>query len=419
MKNNYNTLHTYILDNSMSEYHKETVNGLFRSILEPVIANQQFEACIVFRLLDVEEKLSSIKRLSFSKSKIFSFSDSLNKYGYGNSELKNIWNTTEFVIIVGERYSACLIWDYSLSDKINYTPVCYLHNSNIIAEIAKKIADNSTCDLKDTLLKIMPDRRQNKLLNQAVNSLASILNEKNEEVLFYEIEKEHYIKSDDVAQTAAIVADKARFIAHEIKNNLSVINLYSAIFKKRLDNITTDDETLSSIKRAITNIENASESISYHISDLRCLSSPFKIEFNLKNSIESIISQTLKKAELASVNIIVDELPDMIVNADRVKFECAFLNVIYNAIEACSGGGEINISLLKEDNKIKVFIKNNGEKIPDDIRLKIFEPDFTTKESGNGLGLAICKKQLNLTGGNINLVYSNDEETLFEIVLIV
>ena len=51
--------------------------------------------------------------------------------------------------------------------------------------------------------------------------------------------------------------------------------------------------------------------------------------------------------------------------ADRIKFECALLNVIYNAIEACKNGGKINIMCSKNDNEIKIFIKNNGEKIPE------------------------------------------------------
>ena len=419
MKNKFNTLHPYILDNSINEFHKETVNGLFRSILEPIIGNQKFESCIVFRLLDTEEKQSLIKRLTFSKAQIFSFSDKLKEFGFNNIEVDNIWNTTEFVIIIGLRYSACLLWDYSLSDKTNYTPVCYLHNSNLIGEIAKKIADNSLIDLKDVLLKIVPDRRENRLLNNAINSLASILNNKNEEVLFSELEKQQILKSDDMVETAAIVADKARFIAHEIKNNLSVINLYTKISQKRIENIQADEETFNSIERALINISKASESISAHINDLRCLSSPYKTEFNLKQSVDSIINQSYEKAYLSSVQICGNEVNDIVVNADRIKFECALLNVIYNAIEACSNGGKIDISSLKDNDKIKILIKNNGDKIPEEIKEKIFEPDFTTKKSGNGLGLAICRKQLNLTGGNINLVYSNDKETLFEIVLIV
>ena len=80
-------------------------------------------------------------------------------------------------------------------------------------------------------------------------------------------------------------------------------------------------------------------------------------------------------------------------------------------------GCELCVDCFVEPKEVKVFIKNNGEKIPQNIQNKIFQADFTTKEKGNGLGLAICKQQIQMLGGDINLVHSNDVETLFEIVL--
>lgn len=417
MKNKFNTLHQYILDNSINDYHRETVNGLFRSVLEPVISNQKFEAYIVFRLFDLNDKLSVIKRLSFSNIKMYSFTDKFD--GIENIEAENIWGKTEFVLVVGARYSACLIWDYDLSDKKDYTPVCYLYNSSILGDIAKKIADNSKIDLKETLLKFNTDRRENRLLNTSISAVASLLNGRNEEIIFSELEKEQLLNSDDKIQTATIVADKARFIAHEIKNNLSVINLYSKIVQKRFENINADLETSSSIENALKNIVNASENISAHINDLRCLSTPFMTEFNVKQSVLTVVEQSFQKAKEANVLINICEFQDKIIKSDRIKFECALMNVIYNAIEACNNGGKIEINCEYEKNNIKVGIKNNGAKIPDEIQDKIFEADFTTKEKGNGLGLAICKKELQIANGDINLIYSNDEETLFEITLIV
>ena len=95
----------------------------------------------------------------------------------------------------------------------------------------------------------------------------------------------------------------------------------------------------------------------------------------------------------------------------------ALTNLIFNAIEASKSNCVISIDCFDEMNQLKLFVKNNGEKIPQDIQNKIFQADFTTKEKGNGLGLAICKQQMQMLGGDINLVHSNDIETLFEIVL--
>ncbi|MCD7878807.1 MAG: hypothetical protein LUG16_02605, partial [Candidatus Gastranaerophilales bacterium] len=133
MKNKYNLLHKYIFDKTVKEYTKETVNGLFRSILEPVISNQKFESVILFRLLDSSEIGSTLKRLSFSGAQIYSFSDTLKEFGFDNSQKDDIWGQTQFLVLIGQRYSAALIWDYSLSDNQN-TDVCLLYNSHTIID---------------------------------------------------------------------------------------------------------------------------------------------------------------------------------------------------------------------------------------------------------------------------------------------
>ena len=417
-KNNYNTLYQYIYDNSFKEYRKETINGLFRAILEPVIENQKFEACILFRLNDLTDKETIIKRLSFSGASLYSYCSSLEKYGYCNIEKNNIWKNTEFVIVLGSRYSAAMLWDYSQAQTPETTPLCILYNSRTIQDIIKKIIDNSLIDKRDEYLKYMPDRRENTLLNKSIKSIVNILDLKNEEIIFSEIEKKQILKSDDTVETARIVAEKAKFIAHEIKNNLSIINLYSKISQKKTDNLTAIiEEEKKSIKESLNNINTASENISSLINDLRCLSTPYITEINIKSFIYSTVIQCDEKAKKAGVNISIDDFNDIIVRTDKTKLSCALINIIFNAIEACKAGDSVIISLLEEKNEVSIYIKNTGAKIPEEIQNKVFDIDFTTKEKGNGLGLAICRKQLELVNGNIKFIHSNEKETLFEIVL--
>ena len=417
MKSNYNTLHKYIVENSIKECCKETIDGLFRAILVPVIENQKFENCILFRLFDLEEKESIIKRLAFSGSSIYSYSEILDKFEYENIQKEDIWGSTEFVLILGDRYSSCLIWDYSLSDKTDCSPVCFLYNSKLITEIAKKIYDNSNIDIKDILFKFQADRRENRLLNRSINAIASMLDNKIEEIKFSEVEKKQILKNDDKLETASIVADKAKFIAHEIKNNLSIINLYTKITQKRLENVELKEDIINSVNNALNSIVTASENISSYINDLRCLSAPYITEFELRSVIMTIVMQCEEKARLKGIDIIVNKFDECIVNTDKTKFQCALLNLIFNAIEACNKGNSIAIDCFIENTVVKVFVKNNGAKIPKDIQNKIFEPDFTTKEKGSGIGLAVCRKQMELVNGSISLVHSNNVETLFEIAI--
>ncbi len=417
MKNKFNILRKYILDNSQKKYRKETVNGLFRSIIEPLLSNQKIEACILLRLNDIKEKESLLKRLSFINSNIYSYNDKLSIFNIENIQTYNIWDTTEFAVILGQRYSAALIWDYNLSEKPDYTDVCFLHNSKIISDIAKKIAENSNIDLKEFIQKYSPDRRENTVLNQSITAIANLLNEKTEEFIFNEQEKKNIISSDDTLKTAETVAQKAKFIAHEIKNNLSIVNLYSTITEKRIENVKAEEDVILSIQNAMKNIMSASENISYLIGDLRCLSAPYMTEFNVRNAVLNTVMMCELKAKNADVVISVNNFDDFVITTDKTKFQCALTNIIFNAIEACKPSCKIQIDCLKENESIKVFVKNNGEIIPKDIQKKIFDPDFTTKPKGSGLGLNICSKQLAMIGGKIELLSSTEFETVFMILL--
>ena len=417
MKNKFNTLHKYIFEHSTKEYRKETINGLFRMMLEPLISNQKVESCILMRINDIEEKSSSIKRLTFSKAKIYSYNDKLIDYGLEDSMIQDIWGNTEFLIILAQRYSVALLWDYSLADTKGVSPTCVLYNSKIVSDISKKILENSCFDFKELLIKYAPDRRENLILNQSINSIISLLNDKNEEILFAEQEKKHLVSSDDTLKTAEVIADKAKFIAHEIKNNLSIINLYSKIAEKRFNSLETPEEVKQSVNNSLNNIATASENVSSLISDLRCLSAPYKTELSIKNIVLNTVLMCEEKANKAGVNIAVAEFEDCIVTTDKTKLQCSITNLIFNAIEACKEGCLIGIDCFIEPKEIRIFVKNNGEVIPKEIQDKIFEIDFTTKEKGNGIGLAMCKKQMQLVNADINLVHSNKVETLFEIVL--
>ena len=415
MKKLFNTLHKYILDHSVKDYTKETVNGLFRTIIEPICSNQKFEALVLLKLENIEGKNSILQRLNFSGAKIVSYCDCLQSQKIDNSEINDIWKNTEFIIVLGRRYSAAMLWDYSLSEEKNKTPVCLLYNSKLITEIAKCISENSNFDFKDYLSEFTPDRRENLVLNKAINNIAEILNDKNEELILKEAEGNSLQDCDETLKTAQTVVEKAKFIAHEIKNNLSIVNLYSTIVKKRLEKFSFDEEVKNSLGNAIRNIENSSEHISYLINDLRCLAKTFISEFNLKDVILNTVSLCEEKAKKTSIEIIVEEVPDIIISADKAKIECAIMNIIFNAIEARKDSGKIVVKTNIDNSSVSIIISNNGKEIPSDIQEKIFEQDFSTKQSGNGVGLAFCKKQLQLTGGDIILLKSTEKETSFEI----
>ncbi len=96
-----------------------------------------------------------------------------------------------------------------------------------------------------------------------------------------------------------------------------------------------------------------------------------------------------------------------------------FTNLLQNAIEASTGGGIINITINEEIevNKLMISLKDEGVGIPAEKHDKIFTPNFTTKSSGTGLGLAMCKGIVEKANGRIWFETTEGSGTTFYVLL--
>jgi signal transduction histidine kinase len=94
-----------------------------------------------------------------------------------------------------------------------------------------------------------------------------------------------------------------------------------------------------------------------------------------------------------------------------------FLNLILNALDATEEGGTIQISTRREDGRLKVTVEDDGCGIGDIDQEKLFEPYFTTKPTGTGLGLFVSRNVLRESGGRIDLTSSSANGTTFTVTL--
>ena len=177
----------------------------------------------------------------------------------------------------------------------------------------------------------------------------------------------------------------ARLIAHEVRNPLTNIGLANDQLK---DAVEPNEENLMLMNM----IKRNGERINHLVGDL--LNATKFVELNLsKFSINDLLDEVLLMAkdriELGKTKITKrysHKICNVLVDANKIKI--AFLNVLLNSIEALKNGeGEIEIITCNSDNMCKVIIRDNGIGMNKEIMSKLFEPFFTNKDKGNGLGL--------------------------------
>jgi PAS domain S-box-containing protein len=176
-----------------------------------------------------------------------------------------------------------------------------------------------------------------------------------------------------------------RTLAHEVRNPLTNINLSVEQLKPE---INSEDANiyLDIIARNCGRIDSL-------ISELLDLSRPAEISLQ-RAGLQEIIQSTLAAASdrISLKNIKLDlAFPDSpaFVMADREKLKIALLNILINAVEAVTAqSGVITISIRKDGSHYRIYINDNGTGIPEENISRIFEPYFTSKTNGFGLGLA-------------------------------
>lgn len=202
-------------------------------------------------------------------------------------------------------------------------------------------------------------------------------------------------------------------LRHELSNPLFGLKLSLEIF----DSENLDDDTRKILSQIAFNISHC-EKIIERFTTLYQKSTAEDIK------VSEVVSESLLliKSEAREIRkeIIYNppSLQDYYLNTDRVLLTQVVFNVLLNAIEALNqkGGKKIlNINCSQTDDKISIAISDNGVGISNKLREKIFTPYFSTKSSGSGLGLSICKELLNSIGANITLNSKSSEYTTFVI----
>jgi signal transduction histidine kinase len=212
--------------------------------------------------------------------------------------------------------------------------------------------------------------------------------------------------------------EMARQVAHEIKNPLTPMKLSIQYLQKAILNNSPDVKELT---------ENVAHTLVEQIDHLSKIAFDFSQFANIGNTQVELFDMhevigSLKDLYQRGQQVKIDwkAVPEKVMlRADKTQMNRLFTNLFQNAVEACDEKEQciINVNEIQENGSIIVSVKDNGEGIPALMQSKIFAPNFTTKSSGTGLGLAMCKSIVEQAQGKIWFETKLGEGTTFHIEL--
>jgi PAS domain S-box-containing protein len=209
----------------------------------------------------------------------------------------------------------------------------------------------------------------------------------------------------------------ARVIAHEVRNPLTNILLAVSQFKGE-EEVTVNEDTLmytdiierncTRINQLITELLHSTRMIELHMG-----------HFGINELIEKALQLSGDRLQLNEIRLEKHLVsPDIMIDADEEKVVIAFLNIIINAIEAMAPGkGVLTVTTLRSQDKAKLLISDNGMGIPEEKLARLFDPFYTSKSKGTGLGLTSTQNILLNHKGTIHVDSEPGKGTVFTIAL--
>tara|TARA_B100000508_G_scaffold91658_2_gene71464 strand:+ start:29011 stop:30447 length:1437 start_codon:yes stop_codon:yes gene_type:complete len=227
------------------------------------------------------------------------------------------------------------------------------------------------------------------------------------------MEKEQELKK---VEKLSMTGRMARMIAHEVRNPLTNINLALG----ELEEITKKMEDAEVFQSMIS---RNTKRISTLIDDLLKSARPPELEL-VHTTLESILNAAIEfcqdRIDLLNVDLDV-VLPDESIEGrwDPEKLKIAFVNIIINAIEAMNDVDrpKLSVILTEDEDRPVLFIQDNGKGMDEETQSNLFDPFFTNRKDGLGLGMTATFNIINMHEGQISVRSTPNEGTEFRIVL--
>lgn len=217
------------------------------------------------------------------------------------------------------------------------------------------------------------------------------------------------------AERLAIMGQLAAIALHEVRNPLSAIKGYLQLLRRELE----DARQLGYVDVMLEALDKVNNLITDYLR-LAKPGTPERQPCQLEELVSDLISLfevEFKNKGIRFLFFCHSDIPP--VNLDREQFHQVLVNILKNAVEVTPSGGEISIGIehLQEENMVSLLIRDTGLGIPEDVLSQVFDPFFTTREDGTGLGLYVCREIVNNHGGEIRIANNPDQGCTVTITL--
>ena len=311
---------------------------------------------------------------------------------YYDDDNLNSYELESFLIILGEVYFFLFI----LSIIISYFVSQYM--TQAVSQIALKMKQ-TRLDKRNSKIKIKARSKEVKSLVESYNNMVEML-DKN-------------VKELSKSNKEQAWRQMAKQVAHEIKNPLTPMKLSVQSFERNFDQKEDKNEE---------KVQEFTQTIIQQIDTMSSIASAFSnfSEMPVQKGEQTNIVKAIKLALeiFKNENITFkSDFDKIIINIDKPQIVRIMTNLIKNSIQACQNvsSPKISVTLKQKENVVEIRVKDNGQGIPKEIRPNIFEPNFTTKSSGMGLGLGMVKNLVNSYDGKIDFETKIQKGTTFKI----
>lgn len=217
------------------------------------------------------------------------------------------------------------------------------------------------------------------------------------------------------SERLAAVGKVAATVVHDFKNSIGIITLALESLHRKQEDDTARQKYIKMIKSEIERaLDMTQDILEFSKGETRLKLSQWKLDSTLEELVNSLAAEFLQnKIRLSFISRYKGEIV-----ADQYRLMRVFKNLLYNAKEAMTAGGEITIEISELGQEVLLKFIDNGPGIPDEIRESLFEPFVTFgKVSGTGLGLSISKKIVEEHRGRIEYESYAGRGTTFAIYL--